>query len=329
MGWCVPALESHFVQLDGQRWAFHQPDGFVRIFVKQKNGDGKTLVSGSAWTATIGDETVQAVLDYRDGSVKSEFFFRQGKLLRMVCDEGEFEFRYSGRIAERILSHGEPVLEIVRETGPEHRINLRFSGGKTNVWAICGETSVFGPPGDSYAPLPSQERCLLSLTWPDGQKTEFSYGGANGEAFFTAGDTRMVWNPSSRKILSCGEWMFTIGAPKQEWNGPTFVRRNAEGREETYSNDCKTGLRVEQFADGSRRECRMFTTGLLAGRQMRWLKETNPNGVVTKTSYVYDEDGRRFYKRIDRSGVGYVEGWYDKSGRIIRRRANGKEVKPK
>ena len=43
MGWSVPALESRFVPLDERRWAFYQPDGFVRIFVIPKRGDGKTL----------------------------------------------------------------------------------------------------------------------------------------------------------------------------------------------------------------------------------------------------------------------------------------------
>ena len=46
MGWSVPALESRFVPLDERRWAFYQPDGFVRIFVIPKRGDGKTLYGG-------------------------------------------------------------------------------------------------------------------------------------------------------------------------------------------------------------------------------------------------------------------------------------------
>ena len=33
-GWCIPLLESKFVKADERRWAFDQPDGYVRIFIK-------------------------------------------------------------------------------------------------------------------------------------------------------------------------------------------------------------------------------------------------------------------------------------------------------
>ena len=326
IGWSVPALESRFVQLDERRWAFHQPDGFVRIFVKPERGDGKTLTGGPAWTAKLEGDAVRIVADMKDSPAKSEFFFRQGRLLHMSCEEGDFEIRYAGRVAECILSHGKPLLEIVRVSSPEPKIDFSFNGGKSHAWAVCRQTSVFGAPGDSYAPLPTQERCLVGLTWSDGRKAEFSYGGANGEAFFTADDVRLVWDPASRRAIACGGWRFIIGEPKSEGDGPSFLRRNEDGREESYSSNRRTGLRREEFLDGSTRECKMFTSGPLAWRRMRWLKERNPAGVLTTTNFSYDEEGNIVYKRIEREGVGYVEGWYGKDGNLFRRRANGKKV---
>ena len=53
-GWSIPALESRFVPLDERRWAFHQPDGYVRIFVRTGHDDGVLHLSGgSAWTAGL------------------------------------------------------------------------------------------------------------------------------------------------------------------------------------------------------------------------------------------------------------------------------------
>ncbi len=333
MGWSIPALESRFVPLDERRWAFHQPDGYVRVFVKPQRGDGKTLYGGLAWTAKVDGDSVRIVADPKDGGVKSEFSFRQGRLVRMACEEGDFEIRYAGRVPERIISRGKTMLEIVRETSPVPRIDFRFNGGKAHAWAKCQECRVFGERGDSYAVLSSQENCLVELERSSGEKTAFSYGGENGDAFFTAGEERWVWDPNSRRIGSCGDWKYTIEDPEPVWNEPGFARSDSVGHEEYYHYDRKTGVRTERYADGSERTCKVFTSGPLEGQRLRWMKKKTESGVFISANFAYDEMGRLVYRRAERADPGQdsdkIETWYDHSGAIIRRRVNGKEVSAK
>ena len=96
-GWSVPALESRFVPLDVNRWAFYQPDGYVRIFVRAGQGDDNVLTGGPAWTAVLKDDLIRVTADPHDGGPKSEFSFRQGRLVSMSCEEGSFNIKCDPR----------------------------------------------------------------------------------------------------------------------------------------------------------------------------------------------------------------------------------------
>lgn len=330
-GWSIPALESRFVPLDVRRWAFYQPDGYVRIFVQADRNEGNVLTGGPAWTAIVKDDLIRVTADPHDGGPKSEFTFRQGRLVRMTCEEGSFEVKYTGRVADAITSRGKPLLEATRESSPEKRAVFRFNGGRTQAVAVCRPATVFGPSGESAAAMPSQENCLASLQTPDGT-VAFSYGGENGTAFFQAGGTRWTWDPHTRNILSCGDWIYTIGETKSHEDEvretPTFDRRHADGRHESYANNRKTGLCVQEFTNGTSRAYKVFTSGPLAYRRARWTKETGSDGSSVRTDYTYNEAGRVVYRRITREGedAGTDEVWLDESGAIFRRRVNGKEV---
>ena len=330
-GWSVPALESRFVPLDVNRWAFYQPDGYVRIFVRAGQGDDNMLTGGPAWTAVLKDDLIRVTADPHDGGPKSEFSFRQGRLVSMSCEEGSFNIKYSGRVADGITSRGQSVLEVVRETSPEKRTVFRFNGGRSQTVAVCRPATVFGTQGESAAAISSQENCLASLQTPDGT-VDFSYGGDNGEAAFQAGNARWTWDPRTRKILSCGDWIYTIGETKSHEDEvretPTFDRRHADGRHESYANNRKTGLCVQEFTNGTSRAYKVFTSGPLAYRRARWTKETGSDGSSVRTDYTYNEAGRVVYRRITREGedAGTDEVWLDESGAIFRRRVNGKEV---
>ena len=152
-GWSIPALESKFVQLDERRWAFHQPDGFVRVFIRRPRDGAGTLYGGDAWTAVLKNDAIRVTADPGDGGPKSVFAFQHGRLVRMTCEEGDFEIKYSGRVADRIVSRGKTVLEVVRRPSPgssppaEAAAVLRFGGG-AQVSAVRRPISVFRESGD-------------------------------------------------------------------------------------------------------------------------------------------------------------------------------------
>ncbi len=324
LGWCVPILESRFVSIGNDRWAFYQPDGFRRVFVKPERGDGSILSGGRAWTAVVDGDNARVIADVEDGVARSEFHFVNGRMIRMVCEEGDYEIRYYKGVAERIVSKGKTLLEVSRDGDVARRFDFSFNGGREHAWAVCRESRVFGERGDSYAVLSIQEYCLTQLALPDGSKHEFGYSGEGVEAFFSVDDSRWVWDPSTRRVISHGKWRFSISEPKEEWNEPSFIRKDVSGGEDFFLNDRKTGIRTERFADGGMRSCRVFTSGPLEGRRLRWIERKNADGVPIRAYYVYDGEGRLFYRRATRGKDGeLVETWYNHDGLMTRRRVKG------
>lgn len=328
-GWCIPALESTFTPLDERRWVFHQPDGYARIFVRVARENGNVLTGGPAWTATVRGDTIRVVADPNDGGPKSEFMFSHGRMIRMACEEGEFDISYSKRVAEKISSRGKVLLEISRKD-TEGQVVFRFndSGGKSHMIATIRPTTVFPGSFVEATPLPAQEKCLAQLMSSSGDFVSFDYGGNSDEAYFKANDKTWKWLPRSRRISWHDGWSYTVTEPKNEWDEPSIKRVRKDGKEEHHSYDRKSGLRVQQMPDGSRRECKMFTSGPLAWRRARWVKDIKPDGTCIRTDFAYDEAGRVFYQRTTHEGRSgeKEEVWFNEAGKAIRRKLNDEEV---
>ena len=330
-GWCVPALESKFVKLDDRRWVFHQPDGFARVFVPVSRGNATSLTGGPAWSATVKSaDTIRVTADPNDGGPKSEFTFQQGRLTRMICEEGDFDIKYAGRVPERITSRGRTILEILRKTDEDGQtsVTIRFNGGKSQATAVCKTVTAFSMPDPSSPAEPISEKCLAYLTAADGQTVSFDYGGTIEEATFKANGDTWKWNPRTRKITAHGEWLYMVSEPKNEWDEPAITRGHPDGRKERYSYDRKNGLREQVLPDGTKRECKMFTSGPLAWRRARWVRDTTPDGNSVTTKFYYNEAGRVVYQRTTRNGdaSSTEELWFDDAGKPFRRRLNEEEV---
>lgn len=326
-GWSIPALEATFAPLDGRRWVFRQPDGFARIFVRAARESESVLSGGSAWTATVRGDTIHVTADPHNGRPKSEFTFSRGRMVRMVCEEGEFDIGYSGRIAEKISSRGKVLLEVIRKADAEDQVVFRFNGGRSQVVATLRLATVFPGMFMDAVPAPVQEKCLASFSTL-GDTVSFDYGGTADEAFFKANGETWRWLPRSRRILWHDGWTYTVAEPKNEWAEPAFTRIHEDGRKECHSYDRKSGLLIQQLPDGSRRECRMFTSGPLAWRRARWIKDIKPDDTCIRTDFAYDEAGRVFYRRTTQEGVSgsKEELWFNEKGAAIRRRLNDEEV---
>ena len=72
----------------------------------------------------------------------------------------------------------------------------------------------------------------------------------------------------------------------------------------------------------------MFTSGPLAWRKARWMRETFADGREVRTDFAYDEAGRMFYRRTtDKGRNGDTEEmWFDAKGAPVRRKLNGEEL---
>ena len=324
-GWCVPALESTFVPLDERRWVFHQPDGFARVFVRVSRNNPNELSGGLAWRATIRGDAIRVTADPRDGGPKSEFTFSEGRLVKMSCEEGDFEIRYEGRVASRILSKGRTVFDILRKDGA---MLLKFNDGRATATAKCRPVTLFAEPEAAESQTPVQESCLVELTAADGRRFKFTYGGEPQAAAFAANGTEWRWNPGTRKVMSQGDWIYMVGDAQNEWDEPSISRGRKNGEQERHHYDRKNGLRTQKFPDGREREVKMFTSGPLAWRKARWMRETFADGREVRTDFAYDEAGRMFYRRTtDKGRNGDTEEmWFDAKGAPVRRKLNGEEL---
>ena len=331
-GWRIPALEATFVQLDERRWAFNQPDGFVRIFIKTPRMAPNTLSGGEAWSAVVQKDSVQVTADPHDGGPKSRFSFQQGRLTHMVCEEGDFEIKYDGRAASKIVSKGKVLLEVVRKPGAdEQSVTLRFAGGG-QVVATCRPFAA-PPSADKTAAnaadatVPPTEMRLASLKLQNGKTVAFEYGGDAYSAFFKANGSKWTWHVGTGKIASHDEWTYVV--EDGDGGGAHLTRHHSDGRRELNFYDAKSGRHVRQMEDGSRFESQTFTSGPLAGRRTRWTKTTRADGSFTRTDFAYDETGRMVFRKIRGYGGSTEETWFAEDGKIARQRVDGVEVETK
>lgn len=330
-GWRIPALESKFIPLDERRWIFHQPDGFARAFVRTEREDGTELTGGPAWNATIRGETIHVTADPGDGGPKAKFYFTHGRLVRMVCEEGEFDIGYTGRSATRITSRGKTLLEVVRKPDAENIITFRFNAGKSQTIAELRPAVAFAAAEDIGSASKVEETCLASLVLNDRSSVRFGYEGSDDEAVFKANSSVWKWNPRSRFISWHDGWQYMVAWPMNEWDEPAISRSKNGGPTESHHYDRKNGLRSERLPDGSLRECKMFTSGPLAWRRARWMKDTKPDGTYVRTDFAYDEAGRVFYRRTETGNDDNTtrrkdEVWFNSKGHPIRRRLNDEEA---
>lgn len=336
-GWCIPLLESKFVKADDRRWAFYQPDGYVRIFIKASDNketaetakeDSLLLTGGSAWSAKIQNENTTVVARPADGGAPSRFVFQRGRLIRMTCEEGDYEIKYLNNRIDQVVSRGKTLLKIIRKPRPANQVIFLF-GDDRRVVATLRETGVFAEPVQdaSIAPDAVQKLCLASLKTADGKNIDFSYGTDPGEVLFAAGKERYVWDAYTRCLKSYGGWNYRI-AKEAGGEEPSFERSDADGRSESYHYNRSSGLRRRRFADGSSHECQLFTSGLFAYRHIRWKCTKKADGSFRRTEYTYDNSGRIFFRlTIDNANGSETreKAWFE-AGRIVRRQINGKEA---
>ena len=307
-GWSIPAFESRFIPLDeGGRWAFHQPDGYVRIFTRsrrKKAGPSAekefTLYGGPAWRAQVKGRRVTVTADPGDGGAPSKFHFQNGRLVRMSCEEGDFEFKYIGRKFDQIVSQGETAVKFIPagKGKEESALVINEKDGVKRIAVVLRPAAVFARREKEETPRTDKRNCLSSLALPGREKLEFSYGSDPENVTFTAGDSQWTWDARTGFIKSHNGWNYDIAAPKTEFDEPRFFRENAAGDQEIHWYERSKGRLLRKFRDGSMLVRQMHTSGHMAYRRVRFERRTNPDGSVRDTEFDWDEQGRLFCKRV-------------------------------
>jgi hypothetical protein len=169
------------------------------------------LTGGSAWSAKIQNEKTTVVARPADGGPPSRFVFQRGRLIRMTCEEGDYEIKYLSNRIDQVVSRGKTLLKIIRKPRPVNQVIFQFGDNK-RVVATLRETGVFAEPVQDASTTPDvvQKRCLSSLKTAEGKNVDFTYGTNPGEVLFAAGKERFIWDAYTRCLKSYGDWNYHI-----------------------------------------------------------------------------------------------------------------------
>jgi len=267
-GWSLPLVESRVFPIGERTLELHLPDGYVRYFHKGRDG---RFVGGRYWVADRKEDDVRVTADSKDGLPKSVFVFVRGRLVRMECEEGVYEFRHDARNGDSVISHGKTVLSVRTDPGDPNIVRLEVGGSRITVQKGVGSR-------------------LVELSLADGTRRTFSYGDEGGRGLFETEGETLMWDAESRALVSRNGCRFSVGRRPNSASGPKIERIDAAGNVESYFHDVLKGVTEETFPDGRKVITRRFTSGDNMGRVRR--KEMLVGGVMQKrVDYIYDVDG--------------------------------------
>lgn len=310
-GWHIPLLESRIVPVDEKTYEFLQPDG-LRRDIRVSRDNAEVLTSSRVWTGRAKGDEVSLQGDVGGGE-RYALSFRQGRLTRMKVEEGTFDFSYAGRSPEKVSSRGRTLLTVVRDARNAAKIDFVFAGGQR----VSAERTA------------EQVR----ITWPDGREKTFVKGMVGEAESLKVGELLVTWDRYSRKLMSFGEWTYTVGKAKPDWNTPSIERVSHDGRREFYWFNLANGRGEYRQSDGTTYRWARFPSGDFYGL-MRWSEKTRKGQLLHRNDYSYDSGRHVVYNRLARGGEeceeqslpALEERWFAADGTVRRVRVDGKDV---
>ena len=286
-GWCIPLLESRIYPVSSSCLRLRLPDGYVRHFHKRKDG---SYSGGRFWTATEDGHTTRVIADSGDGFPRTVLSFVRGRLAKMECEEGAFEFK-EDTTGLSVVSKGRKILTVAADAANPDVVTVRLGG--TRIRAEKRPAAVFFAPGeDGSQPVKGEAKSLSSLEFSSGERHTFEYGGDESRASFTADRLRVEWSPATRKILTAGGFDFEIGAdPSDGVSGPGIARVGPDGARESYSYEVGKGLITVESSNGVKTVSRLFTSGDNAGK-LRWRERYSYGVCEERVDFIYDKSGK-------------------------------------
>ena len=286
-GWCIPLLESRIYPVSSTCLRLRQPDGYIRHFHKRKDG---SYSGGRFWTATEDGHTTRVVADSDDGFPRTVLSFVRGRLAKMECEEGSFEFK-EDTTGLSVVSKGRKLLTVAADSVNPDVVTVRLGGTRIRA-EKCPAAVFFAPGEDGSQPVKGEAKALSSLEFSSGERHAFEYGGDDGRASFMADGLRIKWSPATRKVLASGGFDFEIGVdPSDGVSGPSIVRISPAGARESYSYEVGKGLITVESSNGVKTVSRLFTSGDNAGK-LRWRERYSYGVCEERVDFIYDRSGK-------------------------------------
>ena len=296
-GWILPLLEASMVQTSEDSFVMMQPDGWNNLFLRK---DDSVLNGSAGWMAQINGDSITA---WAKCGWKLEFY--KGHIVSMTTPKNrKFEYVYSGNTITEIRengvarltteqdSHGDTTafvfndrrLEIALDRKPQVQ-NI----GRQNVVAGMDESLRSIAPSDS--PSKSFEFAVNDKVQPTLKITSKT----GQERLFT-------WDAATKRIISDGDWIYTIKNPGGSTEPAEIARRSDRTKQGEYwfYNGAK-GEETTKGVNNVEIVQSWFTSGPVAGK-CRKIEEIRGQNRITVYRPTYDEFGRLF-RVFDRGSV--------------------------
>jgi len=285
-GWHLALLDANIVQIDERTFMMFDPAGPFRLFWRDPKNPN--VLSGQAgWKAEIcSGNTITAWADC--SGVK--LVFNRGRIASMQLKDKVLTYNYqNGQISE-IRDGNTRILKVEKEaiTGEVTGLTLANNqkiqvehGDRPRVQVVNGQQLVTGV-----------EPSLSKVTKADGTDITLDYAADHKiNPTLKIGDRLITWNPTTKFIVSDGEWTYNIKPSLVKGFNASIERKNSANSEELWFADLAAGRETLKTVDKSEKVTTCFTSGELSGK-LRSVLTIGPYGnIINSEKYFYNEIG--------------------------------------
>lgn len=318
-GWNVPLLESKIVQADENRFRVLQPDGFRRIFRRDKK-NANILRSKKGWTAKIVGDTITAWC--RCSSNGSKLVFKKGRLISMEMKEEKFDYVYEEDQVAEIREGNRTILKIEKYPPTGCITSLTLLSGQRIGLELVKRPLVQVINNQTMTNVTVESLSKIIMT--NGTMQTFEYGlDKKLNPTLKLNDREIVWNATTRKIIRDGEWTYGIMSGVKPWENAAIARTNTQNQTESWYKNNTKGEEITEGIDGVRKITTYFTSGKLRG-MIRKEMEIKDGVKKTLCEYSYNEKGLLMRIRRGQQDTFLV---YEANGRLAALVTNGEIVR--
>lgn len=340
VGWRLPLLQSHFLQVDQNTFKILQPDGRTRLFWRDSKHPEILTGQGDYKAEFKGD-----ALKVYSGCGSATLTFQRGRLVAMTIGERNLSFVWDGGdTATEIRENGETLLKVERDSSTNSVISLKLSNTEIKIGsAPRPRVQVIG--GKNL--IAGEVASLGKIDGPSGGTKQFEYGvdeevRPSLKVVDAKGNERLlIWDPATREIVRDGSLSYRILKNDGEVD---VTRWNKAGVKESWKSNPTKGYEIVTDISGVTRRRNWFVSGLANGKERSW-SITDPSGKSETRKVAYNEAGqllavrdgemwveKREYdeqkrvKHISRLSGVTKDYEYESSAQVVTWRNNGQEL---
>ena len=306
-GWCLPFLEASFVQHSDNLYIMKEPDGTIRLFMRDKK-NYNLLWARNGWKAIIKNDRIVVTSESQ-----VNLLFKNGKLIKMTTPRIDLSYQYEGEIVKYVRNKGQKIVEVVTSKDRQTIIHL------TNKRKII--LNMVSRPVYIAGKLTSSADSLGEIETVAGNRIRFQYlDDSSGYPSMQCAEGIFSWSPYNYLAKRVNHWRYDITPATSKTNYAGISRNNDHGNREYWCKDQSTGKITMEFYGVTRNEY-YFVSGRLKGKIRR--KEEICNGEITNSyDYFYNEKAQLVRLRSkNNADIFYV---YEVDGRLAATIQNGK-----